>query len=125
MRKALVAVAAAVSFLAATVGLSTQAGAGHKGCWAPTGSTLVASSAYGHGRYGRYDYGYCGGYGYWDPPAYVPPAYYEYEPAYDGYPRPVYNPNVYYDYPAYRRVDYGAYHGPHRAYIRPCCRPYW
>jgi hypothetical protein len=121
MRKALVAIVAAASVPAATVALSTQAEAGHRGCWAKAGAALITSSAFGHGRYGRYDYGYCGGYGYGDPPAYYPPAYYEYEPAYDGYPRPGYNPNVYYDYPSYRRVDYE----PHRAYRRPCCRPYW
>ncbi|HKY87759.1 MAG TPA: hypothetical protein VJL90_13430 [Pseudorhodoplanes sp.] len=125
MRKALLAIIAAASIPAATVAVSTQADAG--GCWAGAGG-VIANGAYGFGqfgRYGRYDHGPCGGFGYGDPPAYIPPAYYEYEPAFDGYPARAYNPNVYYDYPAYRRVEYREYYGPRRATIRPCCRPYW
>lgn len=118
MPKVLTAITAIAFVSAATVALSTQVEAGHKGCWADAGGALIASSgAYVHGRYGKYEFGYCGGNGYGDPPAYYPPPYYEYEPAYDGYPAvvaPAYNPNVYYDYPAYRRV-----------YHRSCCRPYW
>ena len=120
MRKALLTIVAAASVPAVTMAWSTQAHAG--GCWAGAGGAF-ASGAYG--RYGRYDHGPCGGFGYGDPPAYIPPAYYEYEPAYDGYPARAFNPNAYYDFPAYRRVEYREYYGPRRAYARPCCRPYW
>ena len=114
MPKVLTAIAA-VALVSAAVAASTQAEAGHRGCWANAGGALIASGAATHGRYGKYDFGYCGGYGYGDPPAYYPPPYYEYEPAFDGYAAPGYNPNVYYDYPAYRRVYYG---------VSSCCRPY-
>ena len=119
LRKALVAIIAAMS-IPAVFALSTQAEAG--GCW---GAKSTVVTTYGHGRYGRYDHGPCAGFGYGDPPAYIPPAYYEYEPAFDGYPARAYNPNVYYDYPAYHRVEYREYVGPRRPYARPCCRPYW
>lgn len=120
MRKAFLVIVAAASIPAAFA-LSTQAEAG--GCWAGAGGAF-GSSAYGYGRYGRYDYGTCGGFGYGDRPAYYPPAYYEYEPAYDGYPARTYNPNANYDFPAYRRVDHSNY-GPYRPTLRSCCRPNW
>jgi opacity protein-like surface antigen len=116
MLKVLTAIAAVALVSAAAVAASTQAEAGYRGCRANAGGALIASGAPTHGRYGKYDFGYCGGYGYADPPAYYPPPYYEYEPAFDGYAAPGYNPNVYYDYPAYRRVYYG---------VSSCCRPYW
>ena len=119
MRKALVAMIVAASVPAAFA-LSTPADAG--GC--RSGGGAFDGTAYGYGRYGRYDHGPCAGFGYGDPPAYYPPAYYEYEPAYDGYRARTYNPNANYDV-TYRRVEYREYYGPRRAYARPCCRPYW
>lgn len=114
MPRIFAALTAAAFVSAATVALSTQAEAGHTGCRADAGGAL--SGAYTHGRYGKYEFGYCAGYAYGGPPPYIPPPYYEHEPAYDGYAVPAGNPNVYYDYPAYRRVYDGA---------RRCCRPYW
>jgi hypothetical protein len=117
MTRIFAAITAALIILAATAASSTRVEAGSRGCRTGAGNAFGTSGTYGYGRYGRYDFGYCAGYGYGDRPAYVPPPYYEQEPAYDGYPVPRhdFNLNFYYDYPAYRRIDYD----------RPiCCRPY-
>jgi hypothetical protein len=94
----------AVTFVSvATLVLSTQANAGARGCGYEVRGAPIAG-AYTHGRYGKYEFGYCNGHASADSLPYIPPPYTEHEPAFDGYTLPRGNPNVYYNYPSYRRV---------------------
>jgi len=101
MRKALLAITAVASIVAATIAGPTKANAGCHGCWVGgavaagfIGGAILANRAYG--------YGYPGYYGYYGYPTY---SYYGYAPSY------YYAPYGYY-YPRYRYAYYGGGYYP-------------
>ena len=103
MRKKLLTIVAAASFVAATVAMPTKAEARCYGCWAGAallggliGSAIIANKAYGY-------YG----------PGYHAPAYY-YPAAYHGYAPYYYWPRLYRPY--YRGYYRGYYQRPYRGY---------